>query len=203
MTEQSATAKSSAAPNGLSNSNGLPQVVGGSIGQTFVIRINYRFTFSGAFKCVFNRSGDRRCHIRQMDASDSHALDIGRYGAGAGTAVNRVMMPVLLLFLAYFGEIVIYAAGFGVGHRTLNLGTISSEGVETMLDYFYFSVVSNTSLGLGDIFPKDHLCFLSGVEALNGFLLIAWPGAILFAMMNRLWHWPPCAVPEKRAPRNR
>lgn len=110
---------------------------------------------------------------------------------------NRVMLAVLILFLAHFGGIVIYAAGFGVGHRILQLGSFSGEGVETMLDYFYFSAVSYTSLGLGDIFPKDHLRFLTGVEALNGLLLIAWSGAFLFAMMNRLWDWPPCAEPDE------
>ena len=73
----------------------------------------------------------------------------------------------------------------------------SGESVDTVLDYFYFSVVSYTSLGLGDIFPTDHLRLLTGVEALTGLLLIAWSGAYLFAMMNRLWDWPPCAEPDK------
>jgi hypothetical protein len=44
--------------------------------------------------------------------------------------------------------------------------------------------------------PTDHLRFLTGVEALTGLLLIAWSGAYLFAMMNRLWDWPPCAEPD-------
>ncbi|MDA3858828.1 MAG: ion channel [Roseovarius sp.] len=110
---------------------------------------------------------------------------------------NRVMLAVLILFVAHFGGIVIYATGFVVGHKTLNLGGFSGEAVETLLDYFYFSAVSYTSLGLGDIFPKDHLRFLTGVEALNGLLLIAWSGAFLFAMMNRLWDWPPCAEPDE------
>jgi len=112
---------------------------------------------------------------------------------------NRVLLAVLILFIAHFGGIVIYAAGFGVGHQILNLGSFSGEGVETMLDYFYFSAVSYTSLGLGDIFPKDHLRLITGVEALNGLLLIAWSGAFLFSMMNRLWDWSPCAEPDQSA----
>ena len=122
--------------------------------------------------------------------------------------VNRVMLAVLILFAAHFGAIVIYGAAFGVGYQVLQLGSFSGEPVETVLDYFYFSAVSYTSLGIGDIFPKDHLRLLTGVEALNGLLLIAWSGAFLFAMMNRLWDWPPCATPrdatrssDKAAPR--
>ena len=109
---------------------------------------------------------------------------------------NRVMLAVLILFVAHFGGVIIYAVGFGIGHQVLQLGSFSGEGVETMLDYFYFSAVSYTSLGLGDIVPTEHLRFLTGVEALNGLLLIAWSGAFLFAMMNRLWDWPSCAEPD-------
>jgi len=110
---------------------------------------------------------------------------------------NRVLLAVIMLFVTHFCQIVIYAIGFGVGHQILNLGGFSGEGVQTPLDYFYFSAVSYTSLGLGDIFPKDHLRFLTGVEALNGLLLIALSSAFLFAMMNRLWDWPPCAEPGR------
>ena len=115
---------------------------------------------------------------------------------------TRVMLAVLILFVAHFFQITVYAVAFGVGHQVLNLGDFSGEGVQKVLDYFYFSTVSFTSLGLGDIFPKDHLRFLTGVEALNGLLLIAWSGAFLFAMMNRLWDWPPCAERDGPSKRN-
>ena len=109
---------------------------------------------------------------------------------------NRVMLAVLILFVAHFAGIVIFACMFGIGHQLLNIGGFSGDGVDTVLDYFYFSVVSYTSLGLSDIFPTGHLRFLTGVEALTVLLLIAWSGAYLFAMMNRLWDWPPCAEPD-------
>jgi len=106
------------------------------------------------------------------------------------------MLAVLILFAAHFGAIVIYAAAMGIGFQVLQLGSFSGEAVETVQDYFYFSAVSYTSLGIGDIFPEDNLRFLTGAGALNGLLLIAWSGAFLFAMMNRLWEWPRCATPE-------
>lgn len=135
-------------------------------------------------------------------------LSVMRWISGGLTQVpllplNRVLMAVLLLFVAHFCQIAVYAIGFGVGDQVLNLGSFSGEGVETPLDYFYFSAVSYTSLGLGDIFPKDHLRLLTGVEALNGLLLIAWSGAFLFAMMNRLWDWPHCAEPDQSKKRKR
>lgn len=116
---------------------------------------------------------------------------------------HRVLLAVLILFVAHFCQVGLYALGFGVGQQFLSLGGFSGERVQTPLDYFYFSAVSYTSLGLGDIFPTDHLRFLTGVEALNGLLLIAWSGAFLFAMMNRLWDWPPCATPDGSGQRKR
>lgn len=41
------------------------------------------------------------------------------------------------------------------------------------MDYVYLSLVNYTSSGLGAIYPDGHLRFVSGVEALNGFLLIS------------------------------
>lgn len=52
------------------------------------------------------------------------------------------------------------------------------------LDYFYFSIVSYTSLGHGDVFPSGHLRFITGVEALNGLLLIAWSGSFIYIVMG-------------------
>ncbi len=43
------------------------------------------------------------------------------------------------------------------------------------MDYFYFSLINVTTLGLGDIYPTEHLRVLAGVEALTGFALISCP----------------------------
>jgi len=52
------------------------------------------------------------------------------------------------------------------------------------MDVFYFSLVTYTSLGLGDIVPMGHLRLIAGIEALNGFLLISCSAAMLFLFMS-------------------
>jgi len=111
---------------------------------------------------------------------------------------NRIFAVMILLYALHFAEIAIYAAAFAAGQYLLGLGAFSGEVMATPLDYLYFSSVSYTSLGIGDIFPTGHLRFLTGVEALNGLLLIAWSASFLFSMMNQLWEWQPCAEPVKR-----
>ncbi len=108
----------------------------------------------------------------------------------------RILVMVLVMFAAHLGEVVLYAVAYGVGDHVLAIGSFGGVPTREPLDYFYFSVVSFTSLGIGEVFPHGHLRFLTGVEALNGLLLIAWSASFLFATMNRLWEWQPFAAPE-------
>ena len=51
----------------------------------------------------------------------------------------------------------------------------------------YFSVVTYTTLGYGDITLGPDWRLLSGIEALNGILLVGWTSALLFAVVQRSW----------------
>jgi len=49
-------------------------------------------------------------------------------------------------------------------------------------------VVTFTTLGYGDItLPEQEWRMLSGIEALNGILLVGWTTAFLFAVVQRSW----------------
>jgi len=112
------------------------------------------------------------------------------------TPAFRVFVIVICVFFAHLVEISLYAAAFAVGKLKLGLGDFGGESIVVPLDYLYFSIVSYTSLGIGDIFPSDHLRFITGVEALNGLLLIAWSGSFIFTAMAHLWPWEKCANPD-------
>ncbi len=62
---------------------------------------------------------------------------------------------------------------------------------ENVLDSFeeatYFSFVTFTTLGYGDITLAGAWRILSGIEALNGVLLLGWSTALLFAVVQRTW----------------
>ena len=107
----------------------------------------------------------------------------------------RIVLVILLAFLAHIVEIVLYALAYALAVKFLELGTFGGMPVESALDYLYFSIVTYTSLGLGDVFPGGHLRFLTGVEALNGLLLIAWSGSFTYLAMGRLWPWEGCDDP--------
>jgi hypothetical protein len=50
----------------------------------------------------------------------------------------------------------------------------------------YFSTVTFSTLGLGDVLPPERWRLLSALEAINGFLLIGWSTAYLIAASTRV-----------------
>jgi len=111
------------------------------------------------------------------------------------TASMRIFIIVLGTLAAHLVEIGLYAVAYALGDGVLALGGFGGLAVAAPLDYLYFSIVSYTSLGLGDVFPSDHLRLITGVEALNGLLLIAWSGSFIYIAMGRLWPWQACIEP--------
>ncbi|MEQ9640546.1 MAG: ion channel [Alphaproteobacteria bacterium] len=79
----------------------------------------------------------------------------------------------------------IYAIGFWIGSEILEIGSFSHAPIMLAMDYFYFAIVTMTTLGIGDIFPTGHLRFVTGVAALNGFLLIGSSAAAVFSLSRR------------------
>ena len=85
---------------------------------------------------------------------------------------TQAKLAVSLLVLAsHFLVAILFAAGFWLG-------------VDWM-DYFYFSLINVTTLGLGDIYPTEHLRVLAGVEALTGFALISCSAQLFWTMMHK------------------
>ena len=105
---------------------------------------------------------------------------------------TRVLLIVFILFLTHVIEIIFYAIAIGCSVEILELGALQGVKITNVMEYIYFSSVLYTSLGLGDVYPIGHIRFLTGVEALNGLLLIAWSGSFTFVAMGRLWPWNEC-----------
>jgi heme/copper-type cytochrome/quinol oxidase subunit 2 len=104
----------------------------------------------------------------------------------------RVLMIILVLFFTHVAEIGFYAAAYGWSIEILELGSLQGIEANKPMEILYFSSVMYTSLGLGDIFPDGHIRFLTGIEALNGLLLISWSASFTFLAMGRLWPWTEC-----------
>lgn len=56
-----------------------------------------------------------------------------------------------------------------------------------LFDVIYFSASTYTTLGFGDLAPIGPIRFLSGTEALTGFVLITWSASFTYLEMERFW----------------
>lgn len=80
---------------------------------------------------------------------------------------------------------------FGLVYYAMTLapgfGTIRGASELDLMDCVYFSLISYTSLGYGDLTPVGGIRFLAGFEALTGLVFIAWTASFLFFEMERYW----------------
>jgi len=115
----------------------------------------------------------------------------------------RVFFIIMTLFLAHIIEITLYAGTYIPSVELLEWGHLSGMVENNFMEYFYFSSVIYTSLGIGDIHPTSHIRFLTGIEALNGLLLISWSASFAFIAMRRLWPWVECCDSDDKSSRGK
>jgi voltage-gated potassium channel len=88
----------------------------------------------------------------------------------------RLFGCIVLLHLIQVG---LWAGVFWRAHEVPNLETA-----------VYFSLVTYTTIGFGDIVLSPGWRVLAGIEGLAGIILIGWSTAFVFAVVTRMFeHW--------------
>ena len=90
--------------------------------------------------------------------------------------IGEVSAAVLIMFFATLIEVAIWAIGY------LALGAIEAREAAV-----YFSMVTYTTLGYGDITLNEHWRLLSSIEAANGIIMFGWTTAVVIAVVQRLY----------------
>lgn len=99
----------------------------------------------------------------------------------------RIVIAVIGAMIAHVVEIWIFAGGYYVLVSSELIGTLIGNFTGTVQDCVYYSFITYTSLGFGDIIPTDYLRFITGIEGLIGLLLIAWTASFVYVQMQRFW----------------
>ncbi len=98
---------------------------------------------------------------------------------GSKRVLTALMLAALVLVFLHTLEIMVWA---GVYKLLVPVGELAS--FETAV---YFSFVTFTTLGYGDITLSEGYRLLSGIQALNGILLVGWSTALMFAVVQKTW----------------
>ncbi|NVK22792.1 MAG: two pore domain potassium channel family protein [Kangiellaceae bacterium] len=102
----------------------------------------------------------------------------------------KVAFGVLWSLLAHTIEIWLFGIAYYLVIRadTANqLVTFSGEQTHSFFESIYFSFVSYTSLGYGDVVPVGPVQFMAGTQALVGLVFIAWTASFLYLEMQKHW----------------
>jgi voltage-gated potassium channel len=90
-----------------------------------------------------------------------------------------VLSSTAIVFVAlHIAEIILWA----IAYRQL-----VPDQLPTLESAVYFSFVTYTTLGYGDITLDEGWRLLSGIESINGILLAGWTTAMLFGIVQRTW----------------
>ena len=108
--------------------------------------------------------------------------------ADGGHMRRRVLYGVFGALSVHVVEIWV----FGVAYYLLHwLGPVYGEvhGIapDALVDHVYFSAITFTTVGFGDVIPSGPVRFLAGTEALCGFVLITWSASFTYLEMHRYW----------------
>jgi len=107
---------------------------------------------------------------------------------------TRVLVLILGLLATHVFEIWIYAIGFGLLDGVADFGAIvhtdPAAAPSNWLDYVYYSFITYTTVGYGDMVPRGPIRFIAATEALTGWVLLGWSASFTFLEMQRFWREP-------------
>jgi hypothetical protein len=103
------------------------------------------------------------------------------------TGHMKMVLIIFGLIAAHILETAVFAGGYWVGERGLNLGRFVGTRSMDVLDFFYFALETFTTQGLGDVYPIGPLRLVASLEPLVGLILIGWSASFTFLVMGREW----------------
>lgn len=94
-------------------------------------------------------------------------------------AIRMLVGAALFLVLVHVIQVALWAVTYRLLPNVDELGTMESA--------VYFSFITFTTVGYGDVTLAPPWRILAGVEALNGVILIGWSTALLFGVLQNMW----------------
>ena len=98
---------------------------------------------------------------------------------GSRLHLNRVFkvgIVILIMYLVAIIEVLIWGAAY-----------LAFDAIEGLENAIYFSAVTFTTLGYGDVVLVGNQRILSSIEAINGIIMFGWSTAIVIAAVQRVY----------------
>jgi len=99
----------------------------------------------------------------------------------------KFLIVVFSTLLSHMAQIALYGLAMYLLVNHGNAGRLEGPDGPALSSCMFFSAESYTSLGFGDIKPTGPIRLITGVEALNGLVMIGWTACYLFMEAERIW----------------
>lgn len=101
----------------------------------------------------------------------------------------RIMPVIIAIFASHTVGVWLYAGLYRLLEKQGGFGSMVMEGIPQtdFITALYFSAITYSTVGYGDVLPTGWLRILAGIEALNGLVLIGWSISFTYLALQHLW----------------
>lgn len=100
---------------------------------------------------------------------------------------KRISVFICIVIVAHLIEITMFTIAYVLLCPHPDFGSIAGLNEADWREHFYFSAVTYTTTGYGDLTPAGNMRLLATIEALTGMIMIAWTASLAFLIMHRYW----------------
>ena len=100
---------------------------------------------------------------------------------------RKVLYGVYAVLLLHVVEIWLFGVVIWALLEWPMFGSVAGIQQLALFDAIYLSAATFTTVGFGDLSPEGPIRFLSGTEALTGFVLITWSASFTYLEMEHFW----------------
>ncbi len=105
-----------------------------------------------------------------------------------GRLRRRVLTGIFGVLSVHIAEIWVFGIAYALLLMTSTaFGRIHGIFEPSLFDHVYFSAMTFTTVGFGDVYPIGPIRFMAGTEALTGLVLITWSASFTFLEMTHFW----------------
>jgi hypothetical protein len=99
----------------------------------------------------------------------------------------RVLFVVFACLAAHTLEVWIYAAAYWFMVEVAGFGRLSGAVSGEFVDFLYFSTVTYTTIGFGEVVPQGPTRIIAAIEGMIGLLMVGWSASFTYLTMERFW----------------